>query len=153
MGGFQLENREHNPPIQIGVLPEGTALSPGDHLIIGRDADRAAFESFWGVTLGDNVVYINGAAGNAGIPIINGGEIWALVSPVGTLIDQSDIAASRNHSYHRAGLTTWEERSTAEAAPGTSANLPGAGLVVTQWSDAEGNGNFIYEFVQISYLP
>ena len=96
---------------------------------------------------------MNAAAGNTGIPIINGGERWALVSPVGTLIDEASITGARGKSYHRVATASWEERLASEAAPGSSPILSGAGLVVTQWSDADGSGAYVYEFVQISYAP
>lgn len=160
LGGFVLENREHEPATQMGVLPSGLTLSAGQRLVIGRDADRASFESYWGVTLGDDVVYLNAEAGNAGVPIINGGERWAVVSPVGTAVDGTTIAGGQNHSYRRlsggsAGdLNSWSEAAADEAAPGQG-TLPssGVGLVVSQWSDAPGSGAYVYEFVELYYAP
>lgn len=160
LGGFVLENRENDPPSQVGVLPAGTTLSPGQHLVVGRDADRAAFEAHWGVTLGDDVVYLNAQAGSSGVPIVNGGERWALVSPVGTTVDGVTIAGGKDNAYRRVSAggasdaASWSEADAAGAAPGqTSLPSSGVGLVVAQWSDAPGPGNYVYEFVELYYAP
>jgi len=41
------------------TVPEATLVPHGGHLIIARNATKAAFQTFYGKTLGTNVVYIN----------------------------------------------------------------------------------------------
>jgi len=38
------------------TIPGGTVIQPGGYLVLGRFADQASFESFWGVSLSANVV-------------------------------------------------------------------------------------------------
>jgi hypothetical protein len=160
LGGFILENREHDPPVQVGVLPEGTTLEPGQRLIIARNAARSAFENHWGVDLGSDVVFLNAETGNSGVPIINGGEAWCVTSPVGTALDDVTIAGGNGSGYTRLSTTSadnpasWLEQDAADVTPG-SASLPssGVGLVVSGWSDAPGTGNYVFEFVELYYAP
>jgi hypothetical protein len=160
LGGFVVENREHSPPTQVGVLPAGTRLTPGQRLIIARNAARGAFESFWGVSLGSDVVFLNAEVGNSGVPIVNGGESWALVSPLGTVVDGPTMAGQSGTAYRRinggaaSAAGTWSDAPAEDAAPG-AASPPalGPGLQVSQWSDATGSGSFIYEFVELVYAP
>lgn len=160
LSGYVLENREHSPPSQVGVLPAGTELEPGQRLIVSRDADRAAFEAHWEVTLGPDVVFLNAEAGNSGVPIVNGGEKWALVSPVGTDIDGETITGSTDSAYTRTQMTSagsasaWAELAADLATPGV-VDLPttGVGLVISEWADAPGTGNYIYEYVELYYAP
>ena len=68
----------------VYTFPAGTLIQPNGYLVIGRDATKTAFQSFWGVTLGSNVVYINSAAA---FPVINGSENYILKNASGTTID------------------------------------------------------------------
>ncbi len=43
------------------TMPAGTTIPAEGYLVIGRNATKAAFEAFWGVTLRRNVVYLNSA--------------------------------------------------------------------------------------------
>ncbi len=162
LGGFILDNREHAGNQQVGVLPDGLTLAAGQILVIGRDASRAAFESFWGVSFGSDVVYLNAEAGNSGVPIVNGDERWELLSPVGSTVDGVTITGAKNKAYSRtsAGAATdssnWLEGSTSDATPGaTSLPSTGVGLVISEWSDAQGEGSQVYdyEFVELYYAP
>ena len=42
------------------VLPDGTIVPRGGTLVIARDASPGAFQAFWGVNWGDDVVYVDG---------------------------------------------------------------------------------------------
>ncbi len=160
LGGFMIENREHAPPTQVSVLPAGTRLHPGQRLVLARDATRAAFESFWGVTLGVDVVFLSTQASTSGVPIINGGERWALVSPLGALVDGPTLAGQAGLAYRRVtaggagAASTWSEGPSDDAAPGAPSPTGLApGLQVLQWADATGAGNFVYEFVELVFAP
>ena len=57
------------------ILPAGTTIPADGYLVVARQADKAAFQTFWGVTLGANVIFLNSAGG---MPVINGDENYTL---------------------------------------------------------------------------
>ena len=57
------------------TIPAGTTIPSKGYVIIARNATKTAFQTFWGVTLGANVVYINSADT---MPQINGSETYTL---------------------------------------------------------------------------
>lgn len=163
LGGFVIENHESEPVRQSVVLPPGTVLRAGQVLVIGRDATINNFQAAWGVTFGPNVVYLTTRAGSSGVPIINGSEKWALLSATGTLIDGITISGSSGKSYQRTASNgrsnpdssgSWVVSTDGDATPG-SVSLPasGQGLVISEWSDLSGEGNYAYEFIEIYYAP
>lgn len=155
IGRFRVENREHTPVEQVGWLPEGLVLSPGQQVIIARNASKAEFEAYWGVNLGTDVFFLNAQADGSGIPIINGRERWALLSTSGELMDQSGIEGARETFYNRTGtgqdITSWATDDSSASMPG-QIMLPttGVGLVISQWSDA---ADYAYEFLGLYYAP
>lgn len=155
IGRYRIENREHTPVEQVGWLPEGLVLAPGQQVLIARNSTKADFEAYWGVDLGSNVYFLNAEADGSGIPIINGRERWALLSSGGQLIDQSGIEGARETFYNRTntgqGLASWLADDATQSVPGQLA-LPstGVGLVISQWSDA---ADYAYEFIALYYAP
>ncbi|HSR51145.1 MAG TPA: endonuclease/exonuclease/phosphatase family protein [Acidobacteriota bacterium] len=141
-------------------LPQDTQLAPGTIVVIGRKSSREEFEAFWG-PLPSQAVYFNGheLAGGDGFPIINGSERFRLVGRDGQPLSDflpSDSTPAR-HTYQR--------RSTADPAfdrlpnPRSSATpgrydgqRTGTGtLLVSEFSDAPGSGNWIFEFIELLY--
>jgi len=45
----------------VYTIPAGTVIPANGYVVIGRDATKAAFQTFWGVTLGSNVIYLTTA--------------------------------------------------------------------------------------------
>ena len=138
------------------TLPSGTAIEPGGYLVVGRYASQSAFESYWGVTLGSNVVYVN--AGNA-LPVIDGGEQFSLLDASSTVIDGPTPYARdpRSKSIQRmdasasgSDATNWLSLSLSAATPGSGGSGTGSSsaLVITEYADAS---TFYYEFVEIYY--
>ena len=135
------------------TIPEATLVAPGAFLIVARDAERAAFETFWGVTLGGTVAYLN--AGNS-FPSINGDETYALTDPLGVTVDGPTIPMTSGDNYQRlvegaAGdLASWAVADSVpgNATPGASTLVP-AGTLITEFSDATGTGNYVYEFIEV----
>lgn len=126
-------------------------LYDGDYIVIGRNADKASFETFWGITLPVNVTYINGS--NSALSI-NGGETFSLHDDGGSTIDSSTSSLSSGNTVVRdaTNLDTWTQSSDINATPGsgvTGGNS--AGFVITEYSDASGTGNYIYEFVEVYF--
>jgi hypothetical protein len=138
------------------TIPAGTVVPANGYVVIGRQATQAAFQTFWGVTLGANVVYINAAGA---FPQINGSENYTLKNSAGTVIDGPTISmsSSGNQSIRRndpclaPGLaSSWTVGATTTATPGSGAGAGCAkGPVINEFSDAAGSGNFIYEFLEL----
>lgn len=157
LDGYVLENRENNPVIHASILPNGTSLVPGQALVVGRNASRAEFEAFWG-SLGD-AEYLDANVGMTGVPIVNGDEKWALVDG-GDLVDGVTIVGDSGFCYQRSSAGSagsagnWDEVPDVEGTPGVT-DLPGTGtgLVISEWCDALGNGNFAFEFIELYYAP
>jgi hypothetical protein len=143
------------------VVPKGTVLSEGGYLVVGRKATQAQFESFWGRSLGADTVYVDGADQ---WPNINGSETFELRDAAGTSVDgpSTAMAAAGGNVYQRkpgtpAGvLSSWTSASATtvgNATPGagqSAASAP-AGVYVSEFADANGTGNFVYEFVEIHF--
>jgi hypothetical protein len=140
----------------VYTIPAGTVIPANGYVVIGRDATKAAFQTFWGVTLASNVVYLTTAGA---FPQINGSENYTLKNSGGTVIDGPTIstASGANQSLRRidpctgAGITSnWNVGATTLANPGSGAGAGCAkGVVINEFSDAAGSGNFIYEFVEL----
>lgn len=135
----------------------GTTIPSKGYVIVARNATKAQFEAFWARTLGSNVVYIN--SGDT-MPQINGSEKYTLYNAGGTKIDGATIAmaSAAGRSYQRltsgctaAGKTgSWNNVVSTSGTPGTGG--PGAcdkGVFISEFSDATGTGNFVYEFVEL----
>jgi hypothetical protein len=140
----------------VYTIPAGTVIPANGYVVIGRQATQADFQTFWGVTLGANVIYINA---NGAFPQINGSENYTLKNSAGTVIDGPTIsmASGANQDLQRkdpclaAGTaSSWNVGATTAANPGSGAGAGCAhGVVINEFSDAAGTGNFIYEFVEL----
>jgi hypothetical protein len=139
------------------TIPAGTVIPANGYVVIGRSATKAQFQTFWNVTLASNVVYIN--SGDTALAI-NGSERYTLNNASGTKIEGPTIsqASGAGQSIRRRdpclapGTTSsWTVgASNTTATPGTGAAAGCAkGVVVNEFSDATGTGNFIYEFIEL----
>lgn len=153
LGGWQVRQYSSN---QVYTIPAGTVIQPGGYLILCRFASQAAFESFYGVTLGPEVVYLTNPVSDPVVPMINGDEVYELYNDSGGLEDGPTPAITTTYAAHH--------RDDPEAAPWTSIDAsptPGegveppdgiiSGMVITEVNDAAGGGNYIYEFVELYY--
>ncbi len=138
------------------LLPAGTTIAAKGYVVIARNATKAAFETFWGVTLGSNVTFINSGDG---MPQINGDENFTLYNAAGTKLDGRTVnmATSAGESLKRtngcgapAKATSWSRVAAGLANPGSGAPADCAkGLYISEFSDAIGTGNFVYEFIEL----
>ena len=138
------------------TIPAGTVIPAGGYLVVGRNATKAAFEAFWGVTLGSNVVYLSG--GDA-FPQINGSESYTLNNAAGTKVDGKTISTGtaagqslqRKDPCNAVGKTaSWTIGATTAATPGRGAGAGCAGGVkINEFSDAGGTNSYVYEFVEL----
>jgi hypothetical protein len=150
-GGWQILQFNSS---QSYTIPAGTMISPGDYVIVARDAPQAAFEAFYGVSLGSNVTYLNSAGS---IPQINGDEVYELRNAGGGLEDGPTPPITTIHmAYHRndpesAPWTLIDESPT----PGSGVEPQDAtfsGMVISEVNDAPaGPGNYIYEYVELYF--
>jgi hypothetical protein len=142
-------------------LPEGTTLSAGQVLVIGRSATRSEFEGFWGA-LPPTALYLNAEADSNGVPIVNGNgsrrDRFVLLDARGETIDGPTIDGVGGNCYGRTGRSagdvgawnvTVADRSN--ATPGTVEATGVQGLVISEWCDAP--DNFVFEFIELTLLP
>jgi hypothetical protein len=140
------------------ILPEGTRLHPGGTVVVARKSARAAFEAFWGVTLGSEVVYFD--SGDT-FPSLNGAETFSLADPAGHVVDGPTVALVAGRAYRRkpgepAGAdSSWDEGVAVPGAadPGVAPEPAGAGLYVSEIADPGATGAFVYEFVEVCWDP
>ncbi|HUP61814.1 MAG TPA: Ig-like domain-containing protein [Thermoanaerobaculia bacterium] len=138
-------------------IPSGTTIPSRGYVIVGRNATKAQFETFWGVTLGSNVIYIN--SGDT-MPQINGSETYDLRNASNQRVDGTTIAmaSSGGESIRRVNgcgnankSSSWSRNASSTANPGSGAPSPcGKGVFISEFSDALGTGNYIYEFVELA---
>ena len=139
------------------TFPAGTTIPDNGYLVLGRDATKAAFEAFWGA-LPANAVYVNSAGA---LPVINGDETYDLYNASGTRVDGRTVkmTAGGGSSVKRKDpclsatkSTSWTITASSTGTPGSGAGAGcGKGVVINEFSDALGTGNFIYEFVELHY--
>jgi len=155
LSGFRIENREDSPATQAGDLPDGTSMSAGDVLVIGRDASRNEFEAYWGA-LPAGTLYINAQAEDLDVPIVNGAEKWVLLDDNGNVVDGPTIVGGQSKSYQRTNAgnanndNNWAEVAEGLATPG-AVDLPNSNvdLVISEWSDGDGE----FEFIELYFAP
>jgi len=136
------------------TIPAGTTIPSKGYVIIARNATKTAFQTFWGVTLGANVVYINSADT---MPQINGSETYTLKNGA-TTIDGPTVAmdSAAGFDFERATcgavgtLSSWFHRASTSGTPGTGGlTTCNKGVFINEFSDALGTGNFVYEFIEL----
>jgi hypothetical protein len=139
-------------------LPPGTVIPDNGYVVIGRNATKTEFEAFWGSALPSNAVFIN--SGGA-FPAINGSENYTLYNAAGVEVDGTTIsmASSAGQSIQRKDpclpvnqTSSWNILASSSGSPGSGAGVGcGIGVVINEFSDALGTGNFVYEFVELHY--
>ena len=155
VGGYRLTQANAT---YVYTLPAGTTVPANGYLVVARSADKAAFESFWGVTLGADAAFLNSVGG---MPVINGSETYTLADAGGTVLDGPTIAMSSSgaQSLRRidpcqaAGLSSsWAIGAESAATVGSGAGAGcGRGLVINEFSDASGSGSYVFEFLELHY--
>lgn len=138
------------------TIPAGTVIPSKGYVIVARNASKTQFESFWGVTLASNVVYVNSADG---MPQVNGDENYTLYNAAGTKLDGRTIsmASAGGESIRRLNgcgssskASSWTRGASSTGNPGSGAPAPcNKGVYLSEFSDALGTGNFVYEFIEL----
>jgi hypothetical protein len=161
VGGYLLENDQGDGTTpQAGVLPSGTLVAAGSTIVIARNCTQAEFEAYWGVTLPQTTLFFMSGNANTGVPVINGGERWRIYNAVDAPADGFTVPGETGKSYQRRQATgpdtmgAWAVGPESAATPGTSDLGPSdRGVFISEWSDASGTGNWVYEFVEIYVNP
>jgi len=145
LGGFVVEQTS---PFVDFTIPAGTLVPHGGYVVIARNATKSAFQTFYGKTLGTNVVYLNSTAITPKTPQINGDETFTLFDPNFVTVDGPSIAEPANglRTFSRTNCGTaadaaasWTSvaTSTAIATPGTGPLSTGQNRVcITEIADA-----------------
>jgi len=149
LSGYTLE--QEGTPFVDFTIPAGTLVPHGGFLIIARNTSKSAFQTFYGKTLGANVVYLNSAATTptgSRMPQISGGQAFMLFDTQFVTVDGPSIAEptgglktfSRTSCAAAAGAaTSWvtTTTTTAIATPGTGPVTTNQGHVcITEIADA-----------------
>jgi len=127
-------------------------IPSGGYLIICRgDVTREEFETFWSVSLDSNVIFLDSVSPL--IPLNNGRETYSLYDSLWVLQDttmpresNSDKCMQRDSS----NAFTFTLYPTSLSSPGTFTNGGfGAGIVITEFADTGGAGNYVYNFIEL----
>jgi hypothetical protein len=133
------------------TIPASTVIPADGYLVVARQADKAAFQTYWGVTLSASVIFLNSAGA---MPVINGDETITLANAASVVVDGPSAAmpatAARTLQRTDPCASTWNTLVETSSNPGSGAGAGcGAGVKLNEVSDASGTGNFIYEFVEL----
>lgn len=158
LGGWVVRQTDST---QNYTLPAGTRARSAGFVIIARDAAQAAFETYWGVTLGANVTFVN--SGGA-MPVINGDETYTLENATGTVIEGPTraIKSGGGESLRRVDFALAANNAAAWTASGAAPGQTTPGsldaparqsgqIQFSEIADSSGTGNFIYEYLEFYY--
>ncbi len=147
IGGWTLHQENST---QSYTFPAGTTVQPGGYVIICRDQDQSAFESYYGTTLPAGTAYLRSSNS---APMINGDETYSVRNGSGTLIDgPTPAVTATRESYHRGDPETlgWTlQNDTPSPAAGVEApDGVFSGLVISEVTDPD---TYTYEYVELYY--
>jgi hypothetical protein len=146
---------------QSYVIPQGTTIPSSGYLVVGRNATRAEFESYF-PSMPAGTVYLNsnatGSCSSAGcFPQINGDETFEIYDASNTKQDGPTIAMSTTHrAYQRVnpgdppGVSgSWSVVGESLAHPGQGAGSGSAsGVRINEMADA---ADYTKEFIALYY--
>ena len=147
ISGWTLEQANSGMVYTFGA---GTVVPDGGYVIVGRNATRTAFESYYGVSLGSNVLYYSLQVASPAMPMINGDETYT-VKNAGAGVEDGPtpgITATKV-AYNRTDpeVLAWSGGTT--ATPGAGVETPDAihsGLVISEANDAD---DYNYEYIEL----
>lgn len=162
LSDFVLANEETSNPAdaQATAFPVDFVVPAGSVVIIARDCTLEEFETFWNVTLDDNVFFLISGDVNAGVPVINGSERLKLYGPTGAVEDGITVRGETGKAYRRIqpsapnSMTSWNVVAERLATPGVpDLATTDRGIFISEWADATGSGNYAFEYVELFINP
>lgn len=152
LGGFVLHQAGATCAFEF---PDSFEIESGSTVVIARDASRAAFEEFWGVTMPASTVFIS--SGDT-CPRINGDESFFVADSDGNVIDGPTPIMFEHENFERIDgalpgteLSSWDIFTDTLPTPGFAAHDETADrLFISEFSDAPGTGSFVFEFVELA---
>ena len=157
LGGYSIVQHVSD---QTYTFQLGWVVEPGQYVIVARDSSQQEFEAFWNVTLSDDVVFFSS---ENSMPMINGDEYYELKDALSVLIDGPTVAITSGVDEAVARIDpdlppgvegSWSRSGSFAATPGYGAGESSETmLVINEFSDALGSGNYIYEYVELYYTP
>jgi hypothetical protein len=140
------------------TFPTGAFIRAGSYVVLSRLATRTEFEAFQGADFDEDVVFIPSTNET---PTINGNETYTLINSAGAVRDgttppglnPNNSSIQRRSAQSNATLAaSWIVASSTAATPGGGGGGNGTGgVIINEYSDATGSGNFIYEFVELFF--
>jgi hypothetical protein len=134
---------------QTYTIPAGTVVPAGGYLVVARDATKTEFETYYGVVLGGNVVFLDSGAT---FPFINGGETYELRNAANGNEDGPTPAITTTvRAYHRPDPETLAWTVNTTPSPGAGVEAPDAvmsGLVISEANDPAA---YVYEYIELYY--
>ncbi len=129
----------------------GDTVVPGGYfIIICRGKNKTDFETYYGITLPSNVIFIDSAGT---LPQLNGSETFSLYDSLNQKIDTTYMSLTTGRIYYRDSTNTntfsYTSFSTSNATPGSIGSTVynrNKGLVITEVVDAS---SYLYEYVEI----
>ncbi|MBN1407101.1 MAG: lamin tail domain-containing protein [Calditrichaceae bacterium] len=133
---------------QSFTFPAATIIPAYGILVLGRNADQSAFETFWGVSFGANSIYVN--SGNSA-PQLNGEEVYLFEDPLGINVDpatddeySSQAISSGNRVYRVSTgntLSDWVMNPESNATPGSLEGDQALPVELTSFTANAGNNS------------
>lgn len=159
------------------TFPAGTKLKAGEYAVVARTPYQANFESYWSVTLGTNVKFFTDpksfdANSSDDWPSVNGDETYQLGIYTTPGSAASFVAFGAATIPMVSGGGSAYSRSTLDGSPGDTSvwttnpagpgngSTPGGGhavggtkhgVLITEFADASGSGNYVYEYVELFF--
>jgi len=154
-GWHLIGNKTGTTTVKTFAFPAGTVVQPGGVVVVGRNADAVDFSYYWGA-MPKSTLYFKG---NNSMPVINGTYTYRLVDTSGNDVDGPTVSANKG-SLHRnstdaANAAHWTALAETQASPGVAPSTTGfadGSVFISEMSDASGTGNYVYEFIEITFL-
>ncbi len=164
LDGYSLEQLDTDGEVvcQYAFEP-GNVIVDGTYFIISRSATKTQFESYWGITLAENVNYLASSTDNLdACPMIGGGETFVLRNPGGVFVDGPSIEVVAGNAYQRTSppgasddVASWLEilADPLNCTPGSGQSLTEShdGLYISEISDVPDDLDSPSEYLELYY--
>ncbi|MBR59025.1 MAG: hypothetical protein CMH54_13535 [Myxococcales bacterium] len=141
----------------------GNIIVDGMYFIVSRSATKSQFESYWGVTLAENVSYLASSTDNLdACPMVAEGSHFSLRNSDGVLVDGPSIGVVVGNAYQRTAppgpaddAASWQESSAdpLNCTPGAGQSLTGSheGIYISEISDVLNDLDSPSEYLELYF--